>query len=139
DLEPMVAELANRGLGYGIRVLGATNRWMDMRSAVRDMFGTKVELRLGEPSDSVINRRLAVNVPEKTPGRGLTPDGFHFLAGLPRVDGSPRADDLADAVAEFVKLSRSYWTQPPAPAVRLLPDQLPYEALPEPQRGRIPI
>ena len=139
DLEPVVAELVNRGLGYGIRVLGAANRWMDVRTAVRDMFGTKVELRLGETGDSVINRRAAVNVPEKSPGRGLTPDGFHFLAGLPRVDGSPRADDLADAVAELVKLCRTYWTAPPAPAVRLLPDQLPYEALPEPERGRIPI
>ncbi|GHJ05647.1 hypothetical protein TPA0907_00140 [Micromonospora humidisoli] len=53
DLEPLVTELANRGLGYGIHLLAATNRWMDVRPAVRDMFGAKVELRLGEPADSV--------------------------------------------------------------------------------------
>ncbi|MFS8478657.1 MAG: type VII secretion protein EccCa [Micromonosporaceae bacterium] len=139
DLEPVVNELANRGLGYGVHILAATNRWSDVRSNVRDMFGTKIELRLGEPSDSAINRRAAVNVPERTPGRGLTPDGFHFLAGLPRLDGEQRVDDLADAVAEFVKLAQTYWTGQPAPAVRLLPPELPYTALPAPQGGRLPI
>lgn len=139
DLEPLVTELANRGLGYGIHILAAANRWMDVRAAVRDMFGTKVELRLGEPSDSAINRRAAVNVPDQTPGRGLTPDGFHFLAGLARLDGRQEVDDLADAVAEFVKLAQTYWSGPPAPPVRLLPEELPYDSLPAPHRGRLPI
>jgi S-DNA-T family DNA segregation ATPase FtsK/SpoIIIE len=139
DLEPVVMELANRGLGYGIHILGATNRWMDVRAAVRDMFATKVELRLGEPSDSMINRRAAVNVPEQAPGRGLTPDGFHFLAGLPRLDTAQRVDDLAEAVIEFVGLVRHQWTGSPAPAVRLLPAELPFEALPAPEGGKLPI
>jgi S-DNA-T family DNA segregation ATPase FtsK/SpoIIIE len=139
DLEPMVTELANRGLGYGVHLLAAANRWMDIRAAIRDMFGNKVELRLGEPSDSVINRRAAVNVPEQTPGRGLTSDGFHFLAGIPRIDGKPELTDLADAVAGFVKLAQESWTGPDAPAVRLLPDELSYDALPPAQPGRLPI
>ncbi len=141
DLEPVVAELASRGLGYGIHLLASANRWMEVRSAVRDMFGTKVELRLGDPSDSAINRRAAVNVPEQTPGRGLTPDGFHFLAGLPRIDGRASTEDLADAVLELVKVVRVDWAAPPAPPVRLLPDELPYHALPAPVPGstRMPI
>ncbi|SBW21691.1 cell division protein FtsK [Candidatus Protofrankia californiensis] len=139
DLDPMVSELANRGLGYGIHILAAANRWMDVRAAVRDMFATKVELRLGDPSDSAINRRAAVNVPEQNPGRGLTPDGFHFQAGLPRIDGAHRVDDLADGVAEFVTHVRTSWTGAPAPRVRLLPDELPHESLPEPRSGKIPI
>jgi ESX secretion system protein EccC len=142
DLEPLVSELVNRGLGYGIHLLVSANRWMDIRAQVRDMFGTKIELRLGDPSDSAINRRAAVNVPEQAPGRGLTPDGLHFLTGLPRLDGRQRVDDLADGVTELVKLVRTDWTQPPAPPVRLLPDELPYEALPTPvlgAGGRIPI
>lgn len=139
DLEPMVAELANRGLGYGIRILASANRWMDVRTAIRDMFSTRIELRLGEPSDSAINRRAAVNVPEHAPGRGLTPDGYHFLTALPRIDGQSRDDDLADAVGELVKAVQSQWKRPPAPAVRLLPAELPYEALPPPQGGKLPI
>jgi S-DNA-T family DNA segregation ATPase FtsK/SpoIIIE len=108
---------------------------MEMRPAQRDMFGTKVELRLGDPTDSMINRRAAVNVPEQAPGHGLTPDGMHFLAGLPRLDGRQRVDDLADAIAELVKLVRADWSEPPAPPVRLLPAELPFEALPVPVRG----
>jgi len=139
DLEPVVNEIANRGLGFGIHILAATNRWMDVRPATRDVFGTKIELRLGETSDSLINRREAVNVPEQAPGRGLTPDGYHFLAGLPRIDREQRVDDLADAVGEFVKLAAEHWAGQPAPRVRLLPSQLPYEALPQAVGNLVPI
>ncbi|MET7747046.1 type VII secretion protein EccCa [Micromonospora sp. NPDC005367] len=138
DLEPMVTELTNRGLGYGIHILAATNRWMDVRPAVRDMFGTKVELRLGEPADSVINRRAAVNVPEQH-GHGLTPDGLHFLAGLPRMDGRPETDDLLDAFGDLVKQIQQNWTTAGAPPVRLLPAELPYDSLPAAQGGVIPV
>jgi S-DNA-T family DNA segregation ATPase FtsK/SpoIIIE len=31
DLEPMVTELANRGLGYGIHLIVSSGRWMDLR------------------------------------------------------------------------------------------------------------
>jgi S-DNA-T family DNA segregation ATPase FtsK/SpoIIIE len=139
DLEPMVNEMASRGLGYGVHVVIAANRWMDVRAAVRDMMGTRVELRLGDPADSMVNRRAAVNVPERTPGRGLTPDGFHFLTAVPHVEDGAHLDDLAGAVADFVKRADVAWTGARAPAVRLLPDLLPYEALPAPVRGRIPI
>jgi S-DNA-T family DNA segregation ATPase FtsK/SpoIIIE len=139
DLDPVVSEIASRGLGFGIHLLLSTNRWMDLRPAVRDMMGTKIELRLGESSDSMVNRRAAASVPEQRPGRGLTPDAFHFLTALPRVDASPQVDDLSDAVAQFVALARESWPGAPAPAVRLLPSLLPFEALPAPVRGRLPI
>lgn len=115
DLEPTVNELANRGLGFGIHVIGATSRWMDVRPQIRDVFGTRIELRLGEPGDSLINRREAVNVPDKSPGHGLTPDGHHFLAALPRIDREQRADDLAEAVAEMVKHATEHWSGPVVP------------------------
>jgi S-DNA-T family DNA segregation ATPase FtsK/SpoIIIE len=139
DLETTVHELANRGLGFGIHVLAATNRWMDVRPQIRDVFGTRIELRLGEAADSVINRREAVNVPEDAPGRGLTPDGFHFLAALPRIDREQRAEDLAEAVAELVRSVAEQWTAAPAPRVRLLPAELPFEALPPARGGLVPI
>ncbi|GAA0432851.1 type VII secretion protein EccC [Actinoplanes capillaceus] len=139
DLEGAVHELANRGLGFGVHILAATNRWMDVRPQIRDVFGTRVELRLGEASDSVINRREAVNVPEDAPGRGLTPDGYHFLAALPRIDREQRVDDLADAVAELVRHAADHWTTTPAPPVRLLPAELPFEGLPPARGGAVPI
>jgi len=115
---------------------------MEIRPAQRDTFGTKVELRLGDPGDSLINRRAAVNVPEHSPGHGLTPDGLHFLTGLPRIDGARRVEDLADAVASMVKQLRGGWMLPPARPLRLLPDELPYAALPAPdprRLGRLPV
>ncbi|MFC7533450.1 type VII secretion protein EccCa [Actinoplanes sp. GCM10030250] len=139
DLESTVHELANQGLGFGIHILAATNRWTDIRPQIRDVFGTRLELRLGDPSDSVINRREAVNVPVKAPGRGLTPAGHHFLAALPRIDREQRVDDLAEAVTDLVKHVAEQWTGPPAPRVRLLPAELPYEALPPAQGAVIPI
>jgi S-DNA-T family DNA segregation ATPase FtsK/SpoIIIE len=139
DLEPVVNELANRGLGYGIHLVAAATRWMDVRAAARDTFGTKIELRLGEPADSVINRRAAVNVPEQSPGRGLTPEGLHFLAALPRLDAVQGVDDLAEAVAGFATYAQQFWTGEPAPAVRLLPDRVALDALPAPEGGRLPV
>ena len=130
DLEPAVTDLATRGLSYGIHVIGTCSRWMELRPAMRDMFGTKLELRLGDPADSAINRRAALNVPEQTPGRGLTPDALHFLSGLPRIDGQQEAANLSDGVAKLVQAVRNEWSGPTAPAVRLLPAQYAYEALP---------
>ena len=57
DLVPAVVALANRGLGFGVHLIVAANRWMDLRMNVRDMFGTRLELKLGDPLDSVIGRR----------------------------------------------------------------------------------
>ena len=67
-------------------------RWMDFRPAMRDLFGTRLELRLGDPTDSEVDRRAAANVPERAPGRG--PDrrtGCTSSAALPRIDGGPAA------------------------------------------------
>ena len=54
---------------------------------MRDMFGTRLELRLGDPVDSEIDRRVAALVPAGRPGRGLVGAKLHFLGALPRIDG----------------------------------------------------
>ncbi|WP_033343344.1 type VII secretion protein EccC [Catenuloplanes japonicus] len=128
-LEEAVQTLAARGLGFGIHVVLSVNRWMELRAAIRDTLGTQLELRLGDPSDSVVNRRAAATVPER-PGRGLTRDGLHFLAALPRLDGDPAA--LVAHVA-------AAWTGPPAPPVRLLPRLVPAETLPAGEGRAVPI
>lgn len=142
DLEPAVTDLVNRGLGFGIHVVAACNRWMDLRMNVRDMFGTRLELKLGDPIDSQVGRRQAAGVPENTPGRGLTADGYHFLAGVPRVDGRATDDGLADGVRELITAVNRAWPYATAPAIRRLPAELPYHTLPGPAGDhdrRIPI
>jgi len=120
ELEPTLTELATRGLAYGIHVVAAAMRWNDFRPSIRDLFGTRLELRLGEASDSDVDRRLAAAVP-RVPGRGLTADRHHFLAARP-VLGAGDADGLVGAIA-------AAWNGPPAPPVRLLPELVPYERL----------
>ncbi|MGB2569332.1 type VII secretion protein EccCa [Micromonospora citrea] len=121
DLEPLITDLATRGLSYGVHVVASAVRWMDFRPAIRDLFGSRLELRLGDPSDSVVKRVAAASVPEKTPGRGVTTQGLHFLTALPQLAGAE--------TAELVKSVAGAWSGLPAPRVRLLPPVLPYAEL----------
>src|SRR5207249_2471199 len=129
DLEPVITDLATRGLSYGVHLVASASRWMDFRPAIRDLFGSRLELRLGDAADSAVSRKAADNVPKATPGRGITPEGLHFLAALPRVAG---VDDLVKAVA-------AGWTGPGAPPVRLLPPVVPYRGLDVGKSTGIPI
>ncbi|MBN1173005.1 MAG: type VII secretion protein EccCa [Micromonosporaceae bacterium] len=144
DLEATVTELAARGLALGVHVIVSAGRWMELRPAVRDLLGTKLELRLGDPTDSVHGRRVAANVPAERPGRGITPDGLHSLTILPRIDANSGTTDLAAGIDHLVTAVRNAWQGAPAPAVRMLPARVPFESLPQPaaigrQRWRIPI
>ena len=130
DLETQLTELVTRGLSYGVHVVATAGQWMELRPAVRDAFGTRLELRLGDPTSSTLDRRAAMNVPEKAPGRGITPEKLQFLTALPRVDGKNSTDDLPEGLAALVADARQAWEGPGAPPVRLLPDQLPYASLP---------
>jgi DNA segregation ATPase FtsK/SpoIIIE, S-DNA-T family len=136
DLAEVITDIASRGLTYGIHVLIGANRWMEMRPAIRDMLGTKLELRLGDPSDSMLDRRSAINVPEQSPGRGITPDRYQFLAALARLDGRSTIEDLSDGTAKLITEISNAWPAPGAPRVRLLPSVFPYHQLPVRDSGR---
>ncbi|MEV4757076.1 type VII secretion protein EccCa [Micromonospora sp. NPDC049559] len=125
DLEQTVTNLAGRCLGFGIHLVLTATRWAEIRINLRDLLGSRLELRLGDPAESEIDRRAAANVPEKTPGRGLTREKLHFLAAVPRIDGKHTADALADGTADLVGRVREAWPHEPAPKVRLLPRLLP--------------
>ncbi|MFD0890577.1 type VII secretion protein EccCb, partial [Streptosporangium algeriense] len=113
SLEPVITDLAARGLGYGIHVVAATNKWSEFRPGIRDLFGTRVELKLGDAYESEVNRKSALAVPEGVPGRGLTKEGLHFLSALPRIDGVRKADDLSTGVRALVHAIRDAWQGPP--------------------------
>jgi len=136
ELEPQITKLAVQGLTYGVHVMVASNRWADIRPALKDMLGTRFELRLGDPSESDISRKVAINVPTGRPGRGVTSESLHMLIGLPRVDGSSEAEEVSDGVADAVNRISSAWSGRHAPPVRLLPDVMPYEELLNQDRKR---
>jgi S-DNA-T family DNA segregation ATPase FtsK/SpoIIIE len=130
NLEGTITQLAARGLGYGVHVIASSNKWTEFRIAVRDLLGTKLELKLGDPFESEIDRKRADNVPLNRPGRGLTPDGLHFLTALPRIDGDGTPDSVSDGIAKLVQLVAQSWQGPRAPQVRMLPDMLELTQLP---------
>jgi S-DNA-T family DNA segregation ATPase FtsK/SpoIIIE len=134
-----IRQIAARGLTYGVHLLLTTARWSDVPSALRDQLGTRLELRLGDSIDSVIDMRAAATVPRQ-PGRGLTLEKRHFLAAVPRLDGRQRADDLADAARGLAESVADHWHGPRAPRVRMLPSVLPAGELPAPEGGmRVPL
>ncbi|MGW1274176.1 type VII secretion protein EccCb, partial [Streptomyces sp. NPDC002491] len=141
-LVPTLNQIAARGLNYGVHLAVATARWIELSPQVRDQVATRLELRLGDPMDSVVDIRKAGTVP-RSPGRGLTTDGkLHFLAALPRVDGRESADDLTEGVAALVERAAGCWPGPPAPPVRTLPHRLSVSELPEPELSgglRVPL
>ena len=119
-LEPTIISLATAGLSYGVHVAIAVSRWAELRPALKDLLGTRVELRLGDPGESEVDRRVAATVPSGRPGRGLAPDRHHVLVALP--------EDDAAAVA-------AAWHGPTVPPVRLLPDRVDVTELPGPDEG----
>ncbi|HEX4099405.1 MAG TPA: type VII secretion protein EccCa [Pseudonocardiaceae bacterium] len=129
DLEMRVVNLATQGLSYGIHVLIGATRWAEIRPAMKDLLGTRFELRLGDPGESDIDRNGALNVPAGRPGRGLSRDKLHFLAALPRIDAVTSAQDIGAGVAHAVAHIRDGWPGHRAPRVRLLPERIPYEQL----------
>jgi len=130
DLEDVLIGIATRGLNYGVHVVVAAARWFDMRAQIRDLFGSKVELRLGDPIDTAIDRVGALRVPEGQPGRGLGVTKHQVLTALPRIDGRRTAEGLTDGVAAMVATVVQAWQGEPAPEVRMLPARVPYLALP---------
>lgn len=127
ELEATIQGMAGRGLTFGVHVILTTARWMDFRTQIRDVLGTRVELRLGDPGDSELDRKVAANVPKGRPGRGITMTKHHFLGGLPRIDDSGSVDDLGEGVEDLVAKVNAAWTGPAGPKLRLLPEVLPLE------------
>jgi S-DNA-T family DNA segregation ATPase FtsK/SpoIIIE len=124
DLEMELQTLAQRGLTFGMHLLVGAGRWADFRSSLRDIFGTRLELRLGDPLDSEIDRKVAQLVPTGRPGRGIMAGKYHFLSGLPRVDGRQEAASLGDGIDDLIARSTAAWRGPSGPKLRLLPGRI---------------
>ncbi len=124
DLEMELQTLAARGLTFGLHLMVGATRWADFRAATRDLFGTRLELRLGDPMDSEIDRRVAALVPTGKPGRGLLPGKLHFMGALPRVDGDADPGSIGDGVDDLVVRSNAAWSGPTGPKLRLLPEKI---------------
>ncbi len=86
SLEHKITALAAQGLSYRIHVMIAASRWADLRPALKDQLGTRIELRLGDPADSEMDRRRARELADRPAGRGLTREGRETAIALPSDD-----------------------------------------------------
>ncbi|MFJ1529438.1 type VII secretion protein EccCa [Streptomyces mirabilis] len=132
ELDDAVADLLKRGGGYGIHVVAGMLRWNDVRIATQSMFGTRVELRLNDPTDSSIDRKLSETLSPDTPGRVLTDGKLFAQVALPRIDNRPGTGDLASVLERSARTIRAGWHGDVAAPVRVLPTRLPAAKLPSP-------
>ena len=116
-----LAEIAARGLGAGVHLVITAGRWLDIRPALRDSIGTRLELRLNDPAESEVARRAAARLPSNVPGRGLMTPGVYCQFVLPRLDGQDTVEGLREAQEDVLGKIAAGWSGRPAPQVRRLP------------------
>jgi DNA segregation ATPase FtsK/SpoIIIE, S-DNA-T family len=82
-VEESITAIAAQGLSFGVHVVLCASRWAEIRPSLKDQIGTRIELRLGDPADSELDRKRAHHVPRDRPGRGLSHDGLHMVISSP--------------------------------------------------------
>ncbi len=117
SIESSITTLAAQGLSYGIHVVITASRWAEIRPALKDQIGTRVELRLGDPAESEMDRKRARQLLQSSPGRGITREGREFVIALPF---------LEDATVDRL---RTRYAGCAAPPVELLPARLDHASL----------
>ncbi|MFD4016443.1 type VII secretion protein EccCa [Streptomyces sindenensis] len=141
ELDDAIADILKRGGGYGIHVVAGMLRWNDVRIAIQSNFGTRVELRLNDPGESSIDRKLAETLSPDEPGRVLTDGKLFAHVALPRTDGVDDTTDLGAVLERTARTVRATWSGEVAQPVRVLPHVLEAHALPGPaaEPTRVPI
>jgi len=135
DLEPEIEALAATGLHYGVHLVVAANRWADLRLALRDNLGGRLELRLNDPVESQVGRSVAGRLSERLPGRGLTLAGHELQVALPVLaattgEGERTGGRALDA-GEIARRAVRSPTGSQAPPLRPLPTLVRISDLPE--------
>lgn len=124
-MEEAVTAIAAQGLSVGVHVVLTASRWADIRPAVKDQLSTRIELCLGDPADSEMDRKRARLLGARPPGHGITREGLEFVIAIP---------DGIDATA----LAARYPDQV-APPVRLLPSRVPHDEVAAQSPDRVAI
>lgn len=107
DLRDSLARIASDGPAAGIHLVITTQRWNAIRPNVRDLVGTRLEFKLTEPMDSVIDRKAQEKLPT-LPGRGITPQEQSMLVA------ATAKEDIAHVAAQSAN-------QVPVPKLKVLP------------------
>lgn len=128
---PILESIAVQGLNYGIHLVASSSRWAAIRPAVKDMLQTRLEMRLGDLTDTVFTAHRAVvsAIPPNRPGRCISSEALHMLTALPRADGDSSAETASAGSEATAERLRQTYGERRAPAVRLLPSQVSLPAI----------
>lgn len=112
DLAEPITQIAADGPSAGIHLLVATPRWNTLRPAIRDLIGTRLELKLAESMDSLCDRKMQDKLPA-LPGCGLSVDKKYLLI----------AQSSNQDLAHIAAVSAERGDEPVA-ALRVLPERI---------------
>lgn len=143
ELDLELADLAVTALQFGVHVVLTAGRWLDIRPALLDAIGTRLELRLNDPVDSLVGRGAAAAIPVGRPGRVLLRDGRIGQLARPAPDHSqpteaataaePTEQDRKqpnDSVGQLATRTSVRYPQLRAPRVAPLPLRLTVQEVP---------
>ncbi|WP_345800713.1 type VII secretion protein EccCa [Microbacterium sp. AZCO] len=123
DLEAPLAQLLERGGSFGIHVVVTLTRWNELRLNLQSLIGTRLELKLNDPADSQVARKLSSTLRADEPGRVLTDDKLFAQVALPLLEEVDDAD-IGEALERIARESAERWGGPGAAPIRLLPEEL---------------
>lgn len=126
-----LSDLLQRGNSFGIHLVLGLTRWNEVRMSLQPLVGTRVELRLNDPADSLIDRRLQRTIRSDQAGRALTEDRLFVQVALPVLD-DVSDPELGAALGALAARAAGSWAGPTAAPIRLLPTELDPAALPDP-------
>lgn len=130
ELEDPFVSVLQRAASFGIHLVLGLTRWSDVRMAHQSLIGTRIELRLNDPADSSVDRKLSATITPETPGRALLDDKRFGQIALPVLDAV--ADDAVGVeLEELAARTAASWSGPAAAPIRLLPTVVDPSDLPD--------
>ena len=136
-MEEAISAIAAQGLSVGVHVVVASSRWADIRPALKDQLSTRIELRLGDPADSEMDRKRARLLGDRPPGHGITREGLEFAVALPHLGGVDPGVGKSEALRAGAAMLTTRHVGRRAPAVRLLPSVVAHADVAALSPGRI--
>lgn len=130
ELEDLFVDIMQRASSYGIHLVLTMTRFNELRLAHQALFGNKIELRLNDPADSTIDRKLSAVLPKDGPGRVLLAEKNLAQIALPVLDEVPD-EEVADELQRLAGQAARSWSGPAAAPIRLLPLELSPDELPD--------
>ncbi|WP_431870910.1 type VII secretion protein EccCa [Nocardiopsis eucommiae] len=129
DVDDVLTDIVSRGPSLGVHTVLTSSASNQVRTKLQSLFGGRFELRLTDPFDSQLGRKVAERLPKDLPGRGLRSDESFVQVPLPRLDGVADDTDLGVGVRDAVARLSDRWPDLPVRRVRVLPAKVTLEEL----------